>query len=47
MAGLDNHHHGEDELIWPLLRQRAITDAEIVSRMEHQHDTRSLRRCIK
>ena len=36
-AGLTNHHHGEDELLWPLLHQRADVDAEIVVRMEHQH----------
>ena len=36
-AGLTNHHHGEDELLWPLLRQRAEVDAEIVARMERQH----------
>ena len=34
----DDHHHGEDELLWPLLRQRAEVDAEIVVRMERQHD---------
>jgi hemerythrin-like domain-containing protein len=37
-AGLANHHQGEDELIWPLLRHRAIADSEIVSCMEHQHE---------
>ncbi len=36
-AGLTNHHHGEDELLWPLLRQRAEVGAEIVVRMERQH----------
>ncbi len=36
-AGLTNHHLGEDELLWPLLRQRARMDAEIVVRMERQH----------
>ena len=36
-AGLANHHHGEDELLWPLLRERAHVGAEIVVRMERQH----------
>ena len=36
-AGLTNHHHGEDELLWPLLYQRAGVDTAIVSRMERQH----------
>ena len=34
-AGLSNHHRGEDDLIWPLLRMRV--DEEIVARMERQH----------
>ena len=36
-AGLTNHHHGEDELLWPLLYQRAGVEAAIVARMERQH----------
>ena len=36
-AGLTNHHHGEDELLWPLLYQRAGLEAGIVARMERQH----------
>ena len=36
-AGLTNHHHGEDELLWPLLYERAGADAAIVTRMERQH----------
>ena len=36
-AGLTNHHHGEDELLWPLLYQHAGVDTAIVSRMERQH----------
>ncbi len=35
-AGLTNHHQGEDELLWPVLR-RGDVDAEIVARMERQH----------
>ncbi|MFC9969311.1 DUF4267 domain-containing protein [Spirillospora sp. NPDC127200] len=36
--GLHNHHHGEDELIWPLLLSRVDLDADIVLRMEEQHE---------
>jgi hemerythrin-like domain-containing protein len=36
-AGLTNHHGGEDELLWPLLYNRAGVDTEIVTRMERQH----------
>lgn len=36
-AGLTNHHHGEDELLWPLLHERAGVDEAIVTRMERQH----------
>ena len=36
-VGLTNHHQGEDELLWPLLYQRAGVEAAIVARMERQH----------
>ncbi|MGH3069662.1 MAG: hemerythrin domain-containing protein, partial [Streptosporangiaceae bacterium] len=36
--GLHNHHHGEDELIWPLLLARAGLQAGLVLRMEAQHE---------
>lgn len=36
-AGLTNHHHGEDQLVWPLLYERAGVDTAIVIRMERQH----------
>jgi hemerythrin-like domain-containing protein len=36
--GLHNHHTGEDELIWPLLLARVDLEAEIVLRMEAQHE---------
>ncbi len=36
--GLHNHHHGEDELIWPVLRARADLQADVVLRMEAQHE---------
>ena len=42
--GLHHHHTGEDELVWPLLLARVDLEAELVLRMEAQHDviTRSL-----
>lgn len=38
MSGLSLHHSGEDELLWPLLLQRAKPDAGTVERMQKQHD---------
>ncbi|MBE1530733.1 DUF4267 domain-containing protein [Actinomadura algeriensis] len=38
LVGLDNHHQGEDELIWPLLLSRVDLDADVVLRMEAQHE---------
>ncbi|GAB2856934.1 hypothetical protein GCM10022221_65650 [Actinocorallia aurea] len=38
LVGLHNHHHGEDELIWPTLLSRVDLDADIVLRMEAQHE---------
>jgi hemerythrin-like domain-containing protein len=35
---LDNHHHGEDELLWPLLAERAEQATDVLSRMEGQHE---------
>ncbi|MDR6979108.1 iron-sulfur cluster repair protein YtfE (RIC family) [Streptomyces sp. 3330] len=37
LEGLHSHHSLEDELIWPLLRERA-QDAALVVRMEEQHE---------
>jgi hemerythrin-like domain-containing protein len=34
---LDVHHSGEDELVWPLLMQRAPTDEQLIATMEAQH----------
>jgi hemerythrin-like domain-containing protein len=34
---LHTHHTGEDKLLFPLLRQRAALDAELMDRMEAQH----------
>lgn len=36
---LHNHHHGEDELLYPLLRQRVRLDADLLDRMDAQHAT--------
>jgi hemerythrin-like domain-containing protein len=37
-TGLHNHHHGEDKLIWPLLLARVDLEADVVVRMESQHE---------
>jgi hemerythrin-like domain-containing protein len=37
--GLHNHHTGEDELLWPLLLARVDLEADLVLRMEQQHET--------
>ncbi|WP_232839405.1 MULTISPECIES: hemerythrin domain-containing protein [Nocardia] len=36
-TGLHHHHTGEDELVWPILLERAPADAALVLRMEEQH----------
>ncbi|MET9028966.1 hemerythrin domain-containing protein [Nocardia sp. NPDC004168] len=36
--GLHHHHTGEDELMWPILLERASADAALVLRMEEQHE---------
>jgi hemerythrin-like domain-containing protein len=36
--GLHHHHTAEDELIWPLLLARVDLEAELVLRMEEQHE---------
>jgi hemerythrin-like domain-containing protein len=36
--GLHHHHTGEDQLIWPLLLARVDLEAELVLRMEQQHE---------
>ncbi|MCM3924099.1 hemerythrin domain-containing protein [Frankia sp. AiPs1] len=37
-SGLGVHHHGEDELVWPLLLARLDLGADVVLRMEAQHE---------
>ena len=34
---LHTHHTGEDELLFPLLRERAALDPELIDRMDAQH----------
>ncbi|SCL44694.1 Hemerythrin HHE cation binding domain-containing protein [Micromonospora citrea] len=36
--GLHNHHEGEDELLWPPLLARVDLEADVVLRMEAQHE---------
>ncbi len=38
LDGLHGHHTGEDELLWPKLLERAAPDAELIHRMETQHE---------
>jgi Hemerythrin HHE cation binding domain len=46
MAGLDNHHHGEDELIWPLLASVPLPTPRSCPAWSTNTNA-SLRRCIK
>ena len=38
LRGLEGHHTSEDELLWPKLLERCTPDAELVHRMEAQHE---------
>jgi hemerythrin-like domain-containing protein len=38
LAGLHNHHSGEDAHIWPRLLERDALHVELVTRMELQHE---------
>jgi hemerythrin-like domain-containing protein len=38
VSALHHHHEGEDELIWPKLHERAPLDADLLARMESQHE---------
>ncbi len=38
IGGLHHHHSGEDELIWPLLHERAKLHDDVVTLMEKQHE---------
>ena len=37
-TSLHHHHEGEDELMWPLLLERAPMDSALILRMEEQHE---------
>lgn len=37
-TALHHHHEGEDELMWPLLLERAPMDSALILRMEEQHE---------
>lgn len=37
IGGLHHHHNGEDQLIWPLLHERARIHHDLVSLMQLQH----------
>ncbi|MCY1145169.1 hemerythrin domain-containing protein [Actinoplanes sp. Pm04-4] len=37
-AGLHHHHTTEDEMVWPLLLDRARPHTDLVNRMEAQHE---------
>ncbi|MEV7179954.1 hemerythrin domain-containing protein [Kitasatospora sp. NPDC093679] len=38
LGALDEHHEGEDHLLWPKLRERAAPDDNVVVRMVDQHE---------
>ena len=38
LAGLHLHHSGEDALLWPLLIERGAPPADVVKRMQAQHE---------
>jgi hemerythrin-like domain-containing protein len=38
LTSLHNHHSAEDEYLWPKLRERARPHADLVRRMEAQHE---------
>lgn len=38
LNSLHHHHSGEDENIWPRLLERAAPQAELINRMERQHE---------
>ena len=37
-AMLHHHHSGEDDLMWPVLLERAPMDSALILRMEEQHE---------
>ncbi|BFV60703.1 hypothetical protein KCMC57_up58070 [Kitasatospora sp. CMC57] len=39
LGALGEHHEGEDDLLWPKLRERAVPGADVVARMADQHES--------
>ena len=37
-TALHHHHTGEDEMVWPLMLERAEMHADLINRMEAQHE---------
>jgi iron-sulfur cluster repair protein YtfE (RIC family) len=37
-GGLHHHHTAEDEMVWPLMLERASLHADLINRMEAQHE---------
>ncbi|MGW4806196.1 hemerythrin domain-containing protein [Kitasatospora sp. NPDC004272] len=37
LGALGEHHEGEDDLLWPKLRERAAPGSDVVARMAEQH----------
>lgn len=37
ISALGAHHEGEDDLLWPRLRERAVIAPDVIDRMESQH----------
>ncbi|MET8298998.1 hemerythrin domain-containing protein [Streptomyces sp. NPDC001591] len=38
LGALAEHHEGEDDLLWPKLRERAAPGGDVVTRMTEQHE---------
>ncbi|MES9523754.1 hemerythrin domain-containing protein [Streptomyces capoamus] len=38
LDALGEHHEGEDDLLWPKLRERTVLGADVVARMAGQHE---------
>ncbi|MFF4490916.1 hemerythrin domain-containing protein [Streptomyces sp. NPDC001544] len=38
LGALAEHHEGEDDLLWPKLRRRAVLGGDVIARMTEQHD---------
>lgn len=38
LGALAEHHEGEDDLLWPKLRERAVLGGDVIARMAEQHE---------